>query len=114
MTAVTTARTRPARFLRWGLAVLIALNLLPCLLVLLYLVARVGAFGPDGAGAAARRHRRRGRAVLPPSRRRFACFTRSGRGGGRHRGGTRRLDHHPADGEEPVPVVGTQLRAQGA
>lgn len=40
MASADTARARPVRFLRWGLAVLIALILLPCLLVLLYLVAR--------------------------------------------------------------------------
>ena len=28
--------------------------------------------------------------------------------------GARRLDHHPADRQEPVPVAGPQLRAQGA
>ena len=38
------------------------------------------------------------------------------RHGGRRRSGghARRLDHHPAGGQEPVPLAGPQLRAQGA
>ena len=53
-------------------------------------------------------------AVLPPSRRRPQGAARGDRGGRRCYRGARRLDHHPAGREEPVPVVGPQPRPQGA
>ena len=62
----------------------------------------------------ARGDRRRGRPLLQPSRRRLG---RNARGLGRSRRSrraARRLDHHPAGREEPVPVAGPQLSAQGA
>ena len=67
-----------------------------------------------GAGPAAHRDRRRGWALLQPSRHRSAAKSARRWSSRRYQRGARRLDHHPADRQEPVPVAGPQLRAQGA
>ena len=79
--------------------------------------AHLDADRPHRAGAAARRDRGGGRPFLPPPRHRFRGAARGDQGnrrGRRPRRGARRLDHHPAGGQEPVSLAGPQLRAQGA
>ena len=51
--------------------------------------------------------------ILFPSRRRSGRAPESARRGRRRVGDARRLDHHPADRQEPVPVAGPKLRPQG-
>src|SRR5258707_10750771 len=57
---------------------------------------------------------RRGREILQPSRYRLVRVARCDRRRGGRRGGARRLDHHPAGGEKPVPVAEPQRDPQGA
>ena len=128
---------RPSRWLArlvWAvLIVLLVVLLLPYLLVPLYRVVNpvstlmlwrwatgarvertfvpIDRMAPSAAGHG---HRVRGRPLLQPSRRRLAGDPRPARRCRRHQRGARRLDHHPADRQEPVPVAGAQLRAQGA
>ena len=56
----------------------------------------------------------RGRQILQPSRRRLGRAARGDRRRRGRRGDPRRLDHHPAGGEKPVPVAGPQRGPQGA
>ena len=76
--------------------------------------AHRGAARPDRAGAAARGDLGRGRQLLHPSRDRLARAARGVLRSRRHLRDARRLDHHPAGRQEPVPLAGAQLRAQGA
>src|SRR4029453_977680 len=88
-------RTGALRLLRWIVAILIGLLLLPYVLVLFYL-------------------------AVPPVSTLLLWRWVTGARGQRDRGcrrsvrGAGRLHHHAADGENPVPVAGAQLRAQGA
>ena len=56
----------------------------------------------------------RGRQILQPSRHRLGRAARRDRRRRGGRGDPRRLDHHPAGGEKPVPVAGPQRGPQGA
>ena len=76
-------------------------------------VAAMDRFRRDFAGAAALGGGLRGRQILQPPRHRLGRAARGDRRRGGRRGGARRLDHHPAGGEEPVPVAGPQRGPQG-
>src|SRR5215471_3486120 len=130
------SRPRPRRWLSrlaWALALAImVVVLLPYLLVPLYRTvnpvstlmlwrwakgargAKLRADRAHGAGAADDRDRVRGWPLLQPSRHRLARAARALGRRRRHQRGAGGLHHHPADGQESVPVVGTQFRAQGA
>src|SRR6516165_9395576 len=76
--------------------------------------AKLRAHRAHGAGAADDRDRVRGWPLLQPSRHRLARAARAAGGRRRHQRGAGGLHHHPADGQEPVPVAGAQFRAQSA
>ena len=72
--------------------------------------AAVAHFAVAGAGG----DHRRGWPLLQPLRRGPGGNPRCDRRRRRSRRSARRLHHHPAGGEEPVPLAGPQLCAQGA
>ena len=71
-------------------------------------------FAAIRSGAAALRDRVGGRQVLQPSRHRLGFAAGRDRRRRGRRGDARRLDHHPAGGEKPVPLAGAQHGPQGA
>ena len=132
MTSSGSPRKTAFRLARWLIVAVLAVLLLPYLLTPLYRVidppstlmlarwlagqaggAHLRAAGADRAGAAAHGDRVRGRPVLRPSRHRLGRASGGDRGRRRHHRGAGRLDHHPADRQEPVPLAGPQLRPQG-
>ena len=125
--------TSDLRIVRNLLLVLLAVLLLPYLLTPLYRAGHpvstlmvwrwlTGApvsrqwvdFGAISPCAAALGGRLRGRQILQPSRHRLGRAARGDRRCRGRRGGPRRLDHHPAGGEKPVPVAWPQRGPQGA
>ena len=77
-------------------------------------VAAMDRFQRDVALAAALGGGLRGCQILQPSRHRLGRAARRDRRRRGRRGDARRLDHHPAGGEKPVPVAGPQRGPQGA
>ena len=132
MTSSGSPRKTAFRVVRWLIVAVVAVLLLPYLLTPLYRVIdpvstlmlarwvvgkrvertivpleRVAPVLPRS------RDRVRGRPVLHPSRHRLDRTSGRARRRRRCHRGEGRLDHHPADRQEPVPVAGPQLHPQG-